>query len=231
MDVGAAGEGSAGVEPGVGSVLSRGWTVLKGNFGPLVGVGLVFVLVQAIANAFTVEVGPNGQVDVVSAGLATAGGTLYSVLVVGPVTVGTAWAALRSVRGDEPALGDVLEGCSDYGSAVLGMLAAVATVLVGLILFVIPGVVALVRLAFVPFLIADEGLAPREALEASWEATSGHGWRLFGLGLAWIGLALGGLLLLVVGIVPATMWGWVALAAYYESLTGPTGEPRPAAGA
>lgn len=219
--------------PGVKAALSEGWATLKAHFWILLVVTLIYFAAESVTNVFALDVGPSPGPGPV-AGL----GLFYGALVMGPLAVGVANVTLRAVRGDDPEIGDVLAGFRTYVNAVGGMLLYVLLVAVGMVLLVIPGLVALVRLSFTPFLITDENLGPRAAIEASWEATRGHGWSLFGLGLVSLLILFGGLLLLLVGVIPASAWVWASLAAYYHQVVdapagGPTGsaeasgEPAP----
>lgn len=209
--------------PGVRAALAEGWAALEAHFWTLIVAVLVYLGVEAVSNILTVPPGPGGPQQPVS--LLS---PLYSILVTGPLVVGLAYLALRAVRGFDPQLGDLLAGFRTYVAAVGGMLVYALAVLVGLLLLVVPGLVAAVRLSFTPFLIVDREMAPVDAVKASWAATRGHGWSLFGLLLVSALILLGGLVLLLVGVVPAIAWIATAWAAYYHRAT--TSEGATAAG-
>jgi membrane-anchored glycerophosphoryl diester phosphodiesterase (GDPDase) len=81
-------------------------------------------------------------------------------------------------------------------------------VIVGLILLIVPGVIAAMGLMFSSYLIIDKGRGPVEAFKQSWQMTKGHKWDLFLLSLALVGLNILGLLALVIGLlvtIPITM--------------------------
>lgn len=207
-------EASERDRPSVRSALGEGWDSFKAHFWTLVVAVLIYLAVESISNVFTIPPGPGGPqqpVSVVS--------PLWSILVTGPLFVGLAYLALRAVRGFDPELEDLLAGFRRYVNAVGGMLLYGFAVVVGLLLLIVPGLVAMVRLSFTPYLIVDRELGPLDAVKASWEATSGHGWSLFGLLLVSILILLGGLLLLIVGVVPAMAWIATTWAAYYHRAT------------
>lgn len=91
---------------------------------------------------------------------------------------------------------------------------------IGLIVFIFPGIYVACRLAFVPYLVMDEGLDPIAAVEASWRITRGHAWRIFVLEFLSIFIFFLGLLLLIVGMFPAMIWTKASLASLYLTITG-----------
>ncbi|HEY8514763.1 MAG TPA: hypothetical protein VIS07_04515 [Candidatus Binatia bacterium] len=146
-------------------------------------------------------------------------GVAYHVLVLGPVGFGGMYAFLRAVRGESPEVGDLLvpfQRC--YVQAVLASLLVSVLVGIGTVLLIVPGVIAAVRLAWVPYLVVDEGYDAVGAIRESWERTRGHGWTIFGIFLIAIPLVLIGLLLLVVGIIPAMMLVQLAWAVPYAAV-------------
>jgi uncharacterized membrane protein len=94
-----------------------------------------------------------------------------------------------------------------------------ALVAIGMVLLVVPGLIALVKLAWVPYLVVDERLDAVAAVRESWERTRGHGWTIFGIFLLAIPLMLVGLLLLIVGIIPALMWVQLASAVLFAAVS------------
>lgn len=184
------------------------------HFWTLIVATLIYIAVESVSNVFTIEAGPGGPQQPVSVL-----SPLYSILVTAPLYVGFAHLVLRAVRGHEPELDDLLAGFRTYVNAVGGMLVYGLAIAVGLLLLIVPGLVALVRLSFTPFLIVDRQLGPLDAVKTSWEQTRGHGWTLFGLLIVSILVLVGGLLLLIVGVVPAIAWVLCGWAVYYDRAT------------
>lgn len=134
------------------------------------------------------------------------------------------YAYLTAARGESPEVGILLEGFP-YLLALLvaAILVGVAT-LVGFVLLVIPGIYVALRLGFVPLLVVDRGLDGLEAVKVCWSGMGGNILGLFLLALASMVIAFGGLLLLVVGIIPAGVWIMSSFAAYYRAVFD---EPEP----
>ena len=83
-----------------------------------------------------------------------------------------------------------------------GTLLLVLIVIGGLILFIIPGVIWMIKYMFVPLLILDKKMGARESLEASGEMTDGYKWPLFAyallvgiIGFGLLGSILGSLII------------------------------------
>ncbi|HEX6337631.1 MAG TPA: hypothetical protein VFZ85_11795 [Jiangellaceae bacterium] len=96
---------------------------------------------------------------------------------------------------------------------------------IGLILLIVPGVIAAIVFAFYGFHIVDTGSTdPIGALRRSADITRGHRWQLFLFGLLLIGLNLLGILLLIVGVLITSGISLLAIAYVYRRLS-----PAPAA--
>lgn len=91
-------------------------------------------------------------------------------------------------------------------------------VVLGLILFIVPGIILSYRLFFYDYYIVDKKMNFQDALRASWQATKGHGMHLLVFSLVMALANLGGALLLGVGLLitmPATA---IATAYVYKKL-------------
>ena len=95
----------------------------------------------------------------------------------------------------------------------------IVLLVVGSLLFVLPGIIAAVGFGFAPLLTIDRGLGPIEALKTSWRITGGYKGTLFLLLLALTGLNLLGGLALGIGLVVSIPVGLLALVHAYRTLT------------
>jgi len=197
----------AGAAPTVMEAYRAGWEVLKRFALELLAVSVVWGLLGAVSGYLSESLF----------------GLVYHVLVLGPVSLGGMYAFLRAARGERPEVADLFVVFrTDYWQAVLANVLVGAIVSIGFVLLVVPGIIATVRLAWVAYLVVEERKPALEALRESWERTRGHGWTLFGIGLLAIPLVLLGLVLLVVGVIPALMLLQLAMASYYAAVV-----PRP----
>ena len=197
--------------PSASEAYAQAWDVLKRCFLELLLLAIVWALLSAPSGWFRESLL----------------GTAYHVLVLGPVGFGGMYAFLRAVRGGTPEIGDLFVAFrGDYVQVVLASLLMGILISIGFVLLVIPGFIAIVRLAWVPYLVTDEPLDAVGAVRESWERTRGHGWTIFGIFLLAIPIVLVGLVLLVVGVIPALMLAQLASAALYADVTARIGTPR-----
>ncbi len=106
-------------------------------------------------------------------------------------------------------------------------------VVVGLVLLVIPGIIAAVMLLFVKFLVVDRKLGPVEALKESARITKGHRMTLFLFVLAIAVINVIGALLLVVPLLVTIPISTLAMVYAYRTIAHKASEvvaaPAPAA--
>jgi uncharacterized membrane protein len=110
--------------------------------------------------------------------------------------------------------------------------------LVGILIFLLTLLLTVIfsyKLVFTPFLVVDRKMKATDAIKTSWYMTSGHFWKIFFISLLAIPIIFIGLLCLVVGIIPAMIWVYLAVASLYhavdmkqpDSSTLPEEHPRP----
>lgn len=150
--------------------------------------------------------------------LATALQVLAFSLVFLVATIGVYRGALRASSGGMPSMADLLQA-ERIGSFVLVQLLGAVVVVIGLLLCVVPGLVAYVALQLAPLHVLDRGLRPVDALKASAMAIrrspgAGALTALVTFLVLALGSALGGLATLV-----ALPFAALFLAAMYRQFT------------
>lgn len=90
---------------------------------------------------------------------------------------------------------------------------------IGLLLFIIPGLYALVLFLFYPFFILDKSSGPIQSLKRSANLTKGERWHILAFLLACVGVNLLGLLFFGIGIFITTPIVLIAIASVYERMT------------
>lgn len=91
-------------------------------------------------------------------------------------------------------------------------------VIIGFILLIVPGVIAMLGLMFTKYLVVDRKLGPVEALKESWRITKGHRLKLLGFVVLIMVLNIAGAVALLVGLlvtIPLTM---LVMAHVYRTL-------------
>ncbi len=143
----------------------------------------------------------------------------YALLVLPVIKYGADLMYLRGIRDEVIEISELFDGFrKNYMNIVLAHLLFIAIVGIGLIFFIIPGLILLCRLAFIPYLVMDKNLEPVAAMEKSWEITRGHGWTVFRMAILAIPVFIAGLLCFLVGAFISVMWIWASFAALYHAL-------------
>ncbi|MGD0340731.1 MAG: hypothetical protein ABSA76_03370 [Bacteroidales bacterium] len=151
---------------------------------------------------------------------------LYSFLVVPVIKYGSKMIFIQAVRKIKPDFEWLLKGFwENYLNIILANLLVVALVILGFIALIIPGIIIGCRLAFVSYLVMDKKLDPIEAVEQSWKLTRGHGWTIFFMGFVSIFIVIFGLILMIVGVFPATMWISSSFASLYQAVLNEKEKP------
>ena len=138
---------------------------------------------------------------------------------------------LNIVDGKPRKIEDIFHGANSTSHfiyfLVVGLLYG-AIVALGMVLLVIPGLVALVGFIFAQYLIAEEGEGIFESFKKSWHMTAGNRWKIFWLFIVVAFFNLFGLIALVIGLaitIPMTYLIWARL---YRTLGSATVESAPA---
>ena len=200
-----------------GSCYSLAWERLKSRFPELLAVLLLAMLI-AIPLGLLGDDGDwhHGPVSSLAAVFALA----YAVLVEWPVDFGVEWVFLRAARGDAFQISDMFAGF--LLDVVIAQLLSGLFIAVGIVFLIVPGIYIACKLAFVPYLVIDEGLDALTAMRVSWRMTDGHAFTVFLIGFMAIFVALAGLIVLIIGIIPAVIWIKLAIANLYAGVRADT---------
>ncbi|MBI3984939.1 MAG: hypothetical protein HY344_03290 [Candidatus Levybacteria bacterium] len=100
---------------------------------------------------------------------------------------------------------------------IISNLARGLAIVIGLILFIIPGIIIAIKLQFLEYLIVDKKMG-FEAFNKSWEMTKGVKWNLFVFGILLVLINLLGILALFVGLFVTLPLSLIATAYVYRKL-------------
>lgn len=203
------------LSPAVGSVYGFGWERMKKFF-------LDLFLVTIIVGVVLVPIAMINSLD----GRETPGGVLLRIfslafwlLVFAPIDYGAAFIFLKAVRNERFEVKDMFSTFDNYLNVVLANLLVSTIVAIGIVLLVVPGIIFACRLAFVRYLVLEKKMEPVQAVKESWRMTQGYAGEIFLMGLVAFFVAIGGLICLGVGIIPAVIWIRCAFASMYYAVS------------
>ena len=188
----------------IGGCLERSWNLLKANFWPIVGTTFVLFVVMLIAQSIPLL------------------GMLVSLLLTGVFYGGLYVFYLKKIRGEPAELGDAFCGFSlAFLPLMMASLVSTLLTMLGVLLLILPGIYLAVSYSFIYLLIVDQKLEFWSALEVSRRVVTAQWWRMFGLVLLGIIIALLGLIGLFIGFF-VTLPIFIGAVAYaYEDLCRP----------
>jgi len=178
-----------------------GWDVARRNTG-------FFVVVLAVSAVLDGIPGTFQEATAATAPLVSFLFALMTLVVSTVTTIGQTKIALRFVDGERPTHADLYAHHRLFFRFLTTGFVYVLVVALGLVLFVVPGVLWLVRYCASLYLVVDKGMGTREAMRTSAELTRGVRWQLFRFALACIVLVVGGIGLVLAGVGLLTALGF-----------------------
>jgi uncharacterized membrane protein len=213
----------------IGDCIRFGWETFKQRPGILIGAFALVMLIPAIPHILVP--GPEavpGQ-PLPTPTLAQSLATIVSAVLGVFATIGATTFSLRAhdnIAAVE--IGDLWNPQPFWrflGAEILGAI----IIFFGLLLLIVPGIIAALGLGMVPFAVIDRGAGPIDALKESWRITKGHKGQLALLGLALLGLNLLGILALVVGLLVTVPITWLTITHAYRTLSAQSVHVEPRA--
>ncbi len=186
---------------------------LKDNWKIAVVVALIYLI---ILNAPTYTIG-----KIFSEGTSGILTLAYSIVIGGPLTLGLVFFVMKLARDQKVEINDLFDGFNNFGSAaILNLLIAVYTILWSL-LFIIPGIIAILRYSQAYFILNDNpDMSPGEAINQSKQMMRGNKGKMFILGLSFIGWIIVTALTFGIGSLFLTPYLYVSLAVFYKEVSG-----------
>jgi len=210
----------------IGTVVSRSWELVKGNFGPIVGISFLVMLgMNGVNQLLSLIYRPSFNEMIQTQHFSASAVALYLGTTIVSMPISTVFLGglvryyLKVIRGQEATVGDAFSGFSD-GFPQLALLGLVQGVLValGIGLCVIPGIYLAIAWYFSMYLIVDQNMSFWSAMELSRKVVSKHWFMVFGVLLVMGLLAVSGIIACCIGIVVSTPVAMLALAICYETI-------------
>jgi hypothetical protein len=164
---------AAATDLDIGGCLRDGWETSKANFLPILGVSLLIGLCAGIVGAIPIV------------------GMLASLFLTGVFYGGLYFYVLKRKRGEPTQVGDAFSGFTvAFGQLALATFVVTVLTIIGFICLILPGIYLAVCWAFTYVLIREKGLPFWDAMELGRKVVTAQWFRVFGLGLAILGLAI-----------------------------------------
>ena len=152
-------------------------------------------------------------------------GLAVEVLFCSVIRVGYSQYLLNLVDNKNPDFKDLFSQFFNYKGIVLTELRRTLTILLGMLLFIVPGIIWSYDYAMVHFIMADHPeYSPRECMNASKVMMYGHRWEYFLLGLSFIGWALLCCLTCGLGGVVLVPYQDTSFTVFYRNISGTLAE-------
>lgn len=193
----------------ISEALKYGWTQTKAHYAFFLVIGIIVFVITHLLDSMS----KSDDVTVVVANLISIIFTLF-------INVGMVKVLLKIVNNSKPTHQEFFSitpqqffrylGCS----ILYGLL-----VLIGLVLLIIPGIIAIVRLQFGYYFLIEKDMGPVDALKASWDATRGHGMDLFLFVLMFAIINFIGAIFFGIGLIVTIPITMIATVFIYKKLT------------
>ena len=214
------------LKPTSGKAFGFGWEVMKTYFLHLFLVVMVVAILQSPLKIMEHEGNLGWAIF-----LSSIFGLAYYFLFIPIIKYAANLIFIQAVRGEKIEVETILIGFKNYLNIILAHLLTVAIIGLGFVALILPGIIFACRLVFVSYLVMDKHLDPISAVEESWRMTRGHGWRIFWMAIVSFFIVIAGLIMLFVGVIPASMWISASFASLYQAILNETEgipEPEPA---
>jgi uncharacterized membrane protein len=195
----------------IGSAISFGWNRFLANVGPLLLAALAVLAVQIVFSIIQLSV--DGWF---AYWLVQVASTVVSII----IAMGWIRIGLSIVDGRRADVADLFVVDDRFWSYVGASIVFGICFTVGLLLFIIPGVIIALIWFFYGYNIVDKGDSMMEAFARSSELTRGHKWELFVFMVVLVLLNIVGVLLLFVGVLVTAAISLIAVAYVYRRLCG-----------
>ena len=192
----------------VGSAVGYGWKKFTEYPGPLI----LIVLIIAVVNL--IGFGLRFATDSFFVGLVL----VILFYIVGQIlTIGIINASLMVTRGETPDLGKAFS-TDHLGPFIVGSILYGIIVGIGLILCIIPGIIAAIMLAFYGFYILDQGMSATDAISASFNMVKDNFGRVFLVLLVAFLINAVGAVICGIGLLVTAPICWIIVAYTYRKV-------------
>jgi len=200
----------------IAEALNFGWNTLKANLGFFAGLFVIIGVINLGPSLLGSSLDQDTAFLLLAFALSLAGWVLGVIISLGLIKV-----TLAFVDGKKPDFADLFRAYPLFFRYLLASIVYGLIVFFGFLLFIVPGVIWLVKYRFYLYFLVDQGAGPMEALSKSAKITQGMLLRLFWFGILLIILNFFGVLALGVGLAITVPVSALADAFVYRKLSRP----------
>ncbi len=177
---------------------------LKGKWGLAIGTFVIYILITSCAGSLGVS------------------GSIISLIISGPFSLGAASFSLSISRGNEAKLEQIFQGFNRFVTALSAYLLIVLYVLLWTLLLIVPGIIAALSYSMTFYIISDaQSIKAEDALNKSKAMMDGYKLKLFYLCLRFFLLALLCVLTFGIGFFWLIPFVNITMAKFYDDIKRP----------
>lgn len=174
---------------------------LKGKWGIAVGVSFITIAIFSVL------------------GYMKESGSIITLLISGPFSIGLVLFFLTISRGQEARLEQIFYGFNLFTKALGSYLLMILYIFLWSLLLIVPGIIAAYAYSMTFYIIADDNnIKIKDALRKSKEMMKGYKWKYFCLGLRFIGWGILCILTLGIGFLWLAPYIQVSYAKFYDDI-------------
>ncbi len=146
-------------------------------------------------------------------------GSLASLIITGPMSVGISIFALSIARNQNAYLEQIFQGFKKFETSLAAYLLMIVFVILWSLLLIIPGIIYAISVSQIFYIISeDDTIRPMEALKKSQKIMYGYKWKFFRLGLRFFLWSLLCILTFGIGFLWLIPWAYVTFAKFYDDI-------------
>ncbi|HSQ89711.1 DUF975 family protein [Romboutsia sp.] len=188
---------------------------LKGRWVKMV---LYFFVYLAVITIPSIVIGFNSESSNSNAELTF---NILSIIISGPISLGISCFCLNFIKNEEKLM-DILWGFKKFGKAFVAYILMAIAITIGFILLIVPGIIVSLMYSQVYYILAEnEDMSAIEAIKESTRIMKGNKFRLFKLGLSFIGWFILGVITLGIGFLWITPYYTITLTNFYKEISAP----------
>ncbi|MCA9352854.1 hypothetical protein KC901_01585 [Patescibacteria group bacterium] len=201
----------------INTLFKDAWKDYKANWTLFILIGIIFVLIGLVSKLGSSF---NPYTHTFEQPLVT---TVIGFLLQMFVGLGFIRFLLNMVDGKEYKVEDLFRGAESVAHFIYFVVVALlygAFIAFGMVLLVVPGLVALVGFIFAQYLMAERKADIFESFQKSWMMTSGNRWKILWLMIVLALFNLLGVIALFVGLIITVPMSYIIYARLYRTLDG-----------